>query len=237
MPSDASTYSAFPGDVGRQQLLAELKEASNLMAESVTPEAAQFWRQHVVDLQTRLRDLRDKPERVGTLSGRDNQRRFTPNTQRGSDVLDNNGIVSPAPCDTTQYAASLDQIRQKSLRSVSQDYTLHEDMGSGILDSERQGLPMVDVVSPANLPEGYTFEAEIDGNRFMATVPAGGVRKGQTFSCYMRGIDKVDSDIPVGRWRDDLFSFRKHGMSHPMFLNSFFCPLSKCWLFWTHLPC
>jgi hypothetical protein len=32
--------------LARQQLLAELREASNLMANSVTPETAKFWRDH-----------------------------------------------------------------------------------------------------------------------------------------------------------------------------------------------
>merc|ERR1712032_521528 len=43
--------------LARQQLMTELREASNLMAESVTPEAAKFWRQHVVELRARLRAL------------------------------------------------------------------------------------------------------------------------------------------------------------------------------------
>lgn len=205
------------------------------MAASVTPEAAQFWRQHVVDLQTRLRSLHNKPEQINTLSGSDDQKRFTQSAQHRSGLHENQGYVAPAPKDISQYSAPPDHTRQQSLQSASQNYTLQDETGT--VDTELQGLPMVDVVAPANLPEGYTFEAEIDGCRFMATVPAGGVRKGQAFSCYIRDVDKVDSDIPVGTWRDDLFSCLKHGMSHPMFLNSFICPLSKYSLFWNQFHC
>lgn len=40
-----------------QQLQAELREASNFMAESKTKEASNFWRNHVLELQARLRTL------------------------------------------------------------------------------------------------------------------------------------------------------------------------------------
>ena len=84
---------------------------------------------------------------------------------------------------------------------------------------------MIDVVAPANLPEGYTFEAEIDECRFMATVPSGGVRKGQTFTCYMRDMEKIsDEEIPTRKWRDPLSAVFKYGAFHPMLLNSVFLP-------------
>jgi len=43
--------------LARQQLMAELREASNFMAESKTKEASNFWRNHVLELQARLRTL------------------------------------------------------------------------------------------------------------------------------------------------------------------------------------
>jgi Cys-rich protein (TIGR01571 family) len=90
-------------------------------------------------------------------------------------------------------------------------------------DPRDMRLPMVDVVAPADLPGGYQFEAEIDNKYFLATVPAGGVRKGQTFSCHMR--EMKESDIPLGRWRDGLFDCFRYGVTHPMLLNSVICPL------------
>ena len=96
-----------------------------------------------------------------------------------------------------------------------------------MLDPSLEGVPMVDVVAPADLPGGYHFEAEIEGRRLLATVPAGGVQKGETFSCYMRDLEKVGSDIPVGRWRDGLFDCCRIGCCHPVIWNGLLCPLGK----------
>lgn len=62
------------------------------------------------------------------------------------------------------------------------------------MDPSMAGIPLVDVVAPADLPGGYHFEAEIEGRSFLATAPAGGVKKGETFSCSMRDLAKVGAD-------------------------------------------
>ena len=41
--------------------------------------------------------------------------------------------------------------------------------------------PMVEVTSPSNLREGYTFDALHNGQIFSVIVPSGGVKSGQTF--------------------------------------------------------
>jgi Cys-rich protein (TIGR01571 family) len=85
--------------------------------------------------------------------------------------------------------------------------------------------PLVDVVAPADLPGGYHFEAEIEGQRFLATVPPGGVQQGETFTCYMRELDSVAIDIPVGDWKDGLCNMCDLGWCHPVLWNALFCPL------------
>ena len=40
----------------------------------------------------------------------------------------------------------------------------------------------MDVIAPATLPEGYAFEAEVDGQCFQVKVPKGGVKEGEIFS-------------------------------------------------------
>jgi Cys-rich protein (TIGR01571 family) len=92
-------------------------------------------------------------------------------------------------------------------------------------DQQYYDVPMVDVVSPADLPGGYHFEAEIEGQRFLATVPPGGVQQGETFTCYMRELDSVAIDIPVGYWKDGLFNMCELGWCHPIAWISIFCPL------------
>ena len=86
-------------------------------------------------------------------------------------------------------------------------------------------IPMVDVVAPADLPGGYNFEAELEGHRFLATVPAGGVKEGETFTCYMRQLDSMAIDIPVGYWRDGILGLCSYGCCHPVAWNSMLCPL------------
>jgi Cys-rich protein (TIGR01571 family) len=93
------------------------------------------------------------------------------------------------------------------------------------MDPTDEGAPMVDVVAPANLSGGFRFEAEINDRRFLATVPQGGVRKGETFSCYMKDLENTDTEIPIGRWRDGLFDCFKHGVFHPLLCNTIVCPL------------
>ena len=186
-------YTAAAPDfcVGRDQIMAELREASNLMADSITPEAAQFWRKHVVELQNRLRILQDKP---GTSSAGSiaipgcNEELFA---SLNASLNRNTSYVPPDRDDLSRASESAytkghtPRSKQKKKESATKE-----------LDPGLQGLPMIDVVAPANLPEGYTFEAEIDECRFIATVPSGGVRKGETFSCYMRDMERAgESDI------------------------------------------
>jgi hypothetical protein len=223
---DESTIDLLPAFCGgREQIMAELREASNLMADSVTPEAAQFWRQHVVALQKRLQGLQtNKP---GASSGSSmvgcDERNF-------ADLVQNTCYIPPSADERSQYTTGTGagtELGQKQRQTATSKQKMNESV-TNTLDPELQGLPMIDVIAPANLPEGYTFEAEIEECRFVATVPSGGVRKGEAFSCYMRDMEKVgDSDIPLRKWRDELFDCFKHGPIHPMLVNSFFCPLCK----------
>jgi len=82
-----------------------------------------------------------------------------------------------------------------------------------------------DVMAPADLPEGYVFEAFCEDGRFSATVPPGGVRKGQIFSTTICAIDKIEISAPVGAWRDELQNCCAFGLCHPLLLNAMFFPL------------
>jgi len=84
---------------------------------------------------------------------------------------------------------------------------------------------LVDVVAPVDLPDGYTFEARMGEKRFMATVPPGGVRQGQTFQCPMREVEKTEFDIPERHWRDGMCDIFSEGIFHPFLCNALFCPL------------
>jgi hypothetical protein len=121
--------------------------------------------------------------------------------------------------DANKLREALDQ---QNIHEVLRSVNFRSFMGN----TYRGPMGTVDVVAPATLPGGYKFEAEVDGHRFVATVPQGGVEQGETFSCTMRDIDSIYVDeIPVGGWRDRLCDCLAHGVCHPVIWTSFFCPL------------
>jgi hypothetical protein len=306
-----------PDELARQQLTTELQEASNLMSESVTAEASQFWRNQVAELQGKLRALHGKgikPANVryvpptqdkqpaanvtnldttnitteslrsnkSVLSGLWQNIGYVPPTQDKQDTanvtnLDTTNITTESlksnksvlsglwqnigyvpPTQDKQHTANVTNLdttnitteslksnetvlsglwqnigyvpptQDKQLKVISSfdtdvDNNNEEDTSPPGHSSSENELPIVDVVAPSDLPGGYQFEAELNGKRFLATVPNGGIRKGQTFYCYMKVTN--DEGIPVGRWRDGPFDCFKYGIRHPMLLLSFLCPL------------
>jgi len=204
-------------DLARQQITTELKEARNLLAESVTPEASQFWTNQVVELQTKLR----------ALDGKGTESSFPKNKKDyGSYFKSQEGILSNL-WQTIGYApsAQASQKQDKTIELITSPMTspVSSPVKSPVGKLEEKEKPIVDVVAPADLPGGYQFEAELNGKRFIATVPVGGVQKGKTFYCYMEELH--GDGVPIGRWRDKPTDVFKHGMKHPMLLNSILCPL------------
>jgi len=110
----------------------------------------------------------------------------------------------------------------------------HDD---GIPSDIRRQWRIVDIEAPNTLPGGFKFEARLDDEVFIATVPRGGVKKGEIFATRMGDIygsnedaaDRTrvykDMDAPPTRWRDDLFDCFRHGLHHPMLCNTIFCPM------------
>jgi len=107
-------------------------------------------------------------------------------------------------------------------------------------------VPSIEVVSPASLPEGYTFDAQMGETTLSVTVPKGGIEEGQKFSvpfpdgtasgnAFYNRInvpvghwkDEICINVPVGHWKDEICSVCRHGCCHPMYCNALFCPLSE----------
>ena len=119
-----------------------------------------------------------------------------------------------------------------------------KDYGSSSQPPE-QPMTNVQVIAPATLNAGYTFDAVYEGNTFTVSVPDGGVVKGQRFIVpfippveatiietallnppHNRGGGggiRGEDDIPTGVWRDSLCDCCKFGPCHPSFLNAWFC--------------
>jgi len=200
-------------ELARQQITTELNEAENLMKESVTPEAAEFWQKQVIELEAKLR----------ALDGGN-----TENVEKDMNYFKaEQGLLSTL-WQTIGYAPPTLE-KQESARTTEEDpekgieLTTSPVVSPSRRSSEDKDLPIVDVVAPNDLPGGYQFEAELNGKRFIATVPIGGVQKGKTFYCYMEPTD--DAKIHVGGWKDSSLDTFKYGYKHPMVLTSIFFPL------------
>jgi Cys-rich protein (TIGR01571 family) len=219
--------------LARQQLMAELREASNLMAESVTPEAATFWRNHVVDLQARLRALHGEGGDDVNFAAAEANRQLLEQYNRKTEPPPKYTVEPPKfePIyQPTFHEPSYEQQRyqppaDRTFTPVVEPPAPKRQVVSITRKSAGQAKPMVDVIAPANLPGGYHFEAEIQGRRFLATVPAGGVHKGETFSCVMRDLETVGVGTPVGRWRDRLCDCGIYGLCHALVCMTILCPL------------
>lgn len=133
----------------------------------------------------------------------------------------------------TNVVSNYDQSHEK-LRQNSQPPTNTQIMfsqhDSTATRSRHPGERLVSVVAPNTLPEGYRFEAKVGNEVFLATVPKGGVVKGQVFQSTMTDIfsrNFAEMKIPEGRWRDSIFDCLKFGIFHPFAVISCFCPQSK----------
>ena len=110
----------------------------------------------------------------------------------------------------------------------------------------------VQVIAPATLEAGYTFDAMYEGTTFTVVVPDGGVIKGQRFIVPFTtpvaeavavpvdgasggvmnarrrhhntapGAGYASPSIPTGIWRDGLCDCCRFGPFHPSLLNSLF---------------
>jgi len=232
--------------LAKKQLMAELREASTLMAESQTPEASEFWKNHVLGLQSRLKALHTQDPRAMRSTDSSQHSGATPTseqmkqwkhlsesgyapppysndmyrqpTQITTDLPESNGILSPSDGRTPKTPGH---------PTIEKFNTAPSHGGESNLGSTRSTSPtkeMVSVVSPADLPGGYHFEAEIDGRRFLAVVPPNGAKKGQTFKCRMRVIEVPGPTVPTGSWRDRICDCFHLGLTHLLLWNTFICP-------------
>merc|ERR1719330_2065941 len=83
---------------------------------------------------------------------------------------------------------------------------------------------MVQVVAPADLPEGYKFNAMYEEQIFPVEVPSGGLTKGEKLVVPFDPSLVVDGGV-TGRWKDDLFDCFKYGPCHASVLNACCFPL------------
>jgi hypothetical protein len=95
--------------------------------------------------------------------------------------------------------------------------------------------PMIEIVAPATLMEGYRLDAQVGNSVMTVTIPLGGVEKGQKFSVpvpvssthdptagALPAVQKMN--IPVGQWKDGLCDCCRHGCCHAHCCVSYWVP-------------
>jgi hypothetical protein len=240
-----STPHTSSQNLARKQLLAEIKETDFLMRGSVTSDAINFWKKHLDDLNHRLAAL-TKAETMWTGGG-GGKGRSTPNNgggvgggygnqqQRGTQSksrlyfgLPSTSMDEPMIDNSMGGGEGVLPIMDYNNHSKV-DATTSPSMGGSINRQQQQQspLPLCDVVAPSDLPGGYMFEAQLGEKKFLATVPVGGVAKGQRFTSTMRELENIQIPVPLGAWRDYPTECFNDGIFHPLFCNTLFFPCSK----------
>lgn len=114
--------------------------------------------------------------------------------------------------------------------SSSNDPALNTQVQENLQPQNKRVYPVVEVIAPESLSEGYTFDVEVNHEILTVTVPYGGVSKGQKFRGQTQAQIKDGRDvirIPVGAWKDGLFDFCRFGPLHPSLCCAICCPLGK----------
>ena len=225
--------------LARQQILAEIKETRFLMSGSVTNDAVNFWKKHLEDLNQRLVVL--------TMGEQKNAMENGGGGGEGGGGIDNGPIIvtreefreyggsmggvggAGVPSQGGEGGVGFYPVDQRSVINDTKNYV--DGMTSASQNKQRDELPICEVVSPSDLPGGYMFEAQLGTKKFLATVPPGGVVRGERFVSPMRELENIQISVPLGSWRDYAMECFSAGAFHPMFCNTLFFPCSKFFMF------
>ena len=206
-------FEATAESLARQQIMAEINETKFLMQGSATPEAKNFWQKHLTELNQRLVSL--NMEEQGQSRG------------GGGGAGFESGVYDAGP--QIEQRPQVENYGFSGNNQAANNY-YEEDQRPGVSPRSKgrsSSLSTCDVVAPSDLPGGYMFEAQLGSKKFLATVPSGGVTKGQNFISTMRELDRIEIPITMGGWKDDLCDFFSAGICHPLLLNGIFFPCSK----------
>ena len=212
--------------LARQQIQAEINETEFLMRGSVTPDAVNFWQKHLEELNQRLVALSLEEQLkaagssgIGDGGNYENDMYTKTKKQHQLPVIQSREDYNMGTADGFRGELS-PGIREY----IQEGHAEQQPMASMPNNSNKDELPVCDVVAPSDLPGGYMFEAQLGSRKFLATVPPGGVTKGQRFVSTMRELETIEIPVPLGAWRDGARECCRDGMCHPLFLNTTFFP-------------
>lgn len=245
--ADPAINDSYCGDaaesLARQQIMSEINETKFLMKGSVTPEAVSFWKAHLEELSQRLVALSkeeqirnasislygadsfnyaDTNNEIENISNKMKQHYVTAKTVSKEGYLENNRKMREETGSGHSHQLSQSNTPSETLEA-------HADVVGSYRPANKaqEELPVCDVVAPSDLPGGYMFEAQLGDRKFLATVPPGGVTKGQRFVSTMKELETIEISVPLGGWRDEACDCFSYGIFHPLFLNTIFVPCSE----------
>ncbi|KAL7552234.1 hypothetical protein ACHAWF_015470 [Thalassiosira exigua] len=222
--------------LARQQIMAEINETKFLMRGSVTPDAVNFWKKHLEELNQRLvalsleEQLRAAGSGVGAAGSGAPSVRFGSGADAGSRDHDYDAYYKMNVEDKLRSRGDAGGggvvAADGSFRPAGEPPTMAGGATPPPPPHKRplDELPVCDVVAPSDLPGGYMFEAQLGSKKFLATVPPGGVSKGQRFASTMRELETIEIPVPLGGWRDGVSECCNDGVLHPLFLNTLCFP-------------
>ena len=240
LSSDPGTYYGDTAEsLARQQIMAEINETKLLMRGSVTPEATTFWKKHLEELSERLVAL-SKEEQIRNAANSSynaSNYNYTDNIEETGDAHNKvkHHYITPKIASREEYLENNRKMREEA--GLAHSYTPPDQILEAQVDAvgsyrpaeieAQEELPVCDVVAPSDLPGGYMFEAQLGEKKFLATVPPGGVTKGQRFVSTMKELETIEIPVPLGGWRDETCDCLSHGLFHPLLLNTIFVPCSE----------
>ena len=156
------------------------------MAQSNTEQAASFWKKQVMQLQERLWKIRSSDcKQTALAKSSPSQGHNYHENQHDNDSIcayvtmkdEENVLKSTEQGSEPISTITISQDAQNENHQVpmkvisSPTYTFKNNEFAKIFQQQlSKDMPVVNVISPANLPEGYTFEAEMGHTRFLALV-------------------------------------------------------------------
>lgn len=205
------------------ELMNQLVQVRKLLAGSKTEPSTSFWKRQVELLEEQIQSLRSSNDNnvTSTLNPQKQQERQPQLQQNG--VTNENKTLKRHPSSPCPYVPLTDE--NNEIKSFSEPTVVFPPSKNE--KGTAKVTPMVNIIAPADLPGGYTFEAYVGGTKILAKVPPGGVIKGQMFTTPMESLDEIRTTVKIGDWRDGICDCFSHGLCHSLFLCTLFFPQSK----------
>lgn len=98
-------------------------------------------------------------------------------------------------------------------------------------------MTLVEVTAPSDLPEGYEFSVEVNGETKTVIVPAGGVKEGQAFEGQLKEVEEeqvVEAKAVEGEGEED--PIKTGGWGAEFCVCTQLCCKTVWWLAWCCTP-